>query len=86
MLRTETLSGCQTVARGEQDVLVRDECDLGAVLQITDTLYATAIATVQDVMGGEERATLSGNILLEVVHRSAHALASAGGHTPHHSL
>ena len=28
-------------------------------------------ATVQDVMGGEERATLSGNILLEVVHRSA---------------
>ena len=71
MLRTETLSGCQTVARGEQEVLVRDECDLGAVLQITDTLYATAIATVQDVMGGEERATLSGNILLEVVHRSA---------------
>lgn len=71
MLRTETLSGCQTVARGEQEVLVRDECDLGAVLQIIDTLYATAIATVQDVMGGEERATLSGNILLEVVHRSA---------------
>ena len=71
MLRTETLGGCQAVARGEQDVLVRDECDLGAVLQITDTLYATAIATVQDVMGGEERATLSGNILLEVVHRSA---------------
>ena len=71
MLRTETLGGCQTAARGEQDVLVRDECDLGAVLQITDTLYATAIATVQDVMGGEERATLSGNILLEVTHRSA---------------
>ena len=45
MLRTETLGGCQAVARGEQDV--------------------------QDVMGGEERATLSGNILLEVVHRSA---------------
>lgn len=71
MLRTETLGGCQTVARGGQDVLVRDECDLGAVLQITDTLYATAIATVQDVMGGEERATLSGSIALEVVHRSA---------------
>ena len=35
MLRTETLSGCQTVARGEQDVLVRDECDLGAVLQLS---------------------------------------------------
>ncbi len=71
MLRTETLTGLTTVARGAQDVLVRDECELGAVLQITDTLYATAIATVQDVMGGEERATLSGSILLEVVHRSA---------------
>ena len=70
MTRTETLSGCQTVARGEQDVLVRDECELGAVLQITDTLYATAIATVQDVMGGEERATISGSILLEVTHLS----------------
>lgn len=70
MLRTDTLSGCQTVAQGAQDVLVRDECELGAVLQITDTLYATAIATVQDVMGGEERATISGSILLEVTHRS----------------
>ena len=71
MTRAETLSGCQTVATGAQDALVRDECELGAVLQITDTLYATAVATVQDVMGGEERATISGNILLEVVHRSA---------------
>ena len=70
MVRTETLSGCQTVATGAQDVLVRDECELNAVLQITDTLYATATATVQDVMGGEERATISGNILLEVTHRS----------------
>lgn len=70
MVRTDTLSGCQTVAQGAQDALVRDECELGAVLQITDTLYATAIATVQDVMGGEERATISGNILLEVTHRS----------------
>lgn len=71
MVKTETLSGCQTVATGEQDALVRDECELNAVLQITDTLYATAIAAVQDVMGGEERATISGNILLEVTHRSA---------------
>ena len=71
MARTETLTGVRTTARGMQDVLVRDECDLGAVLQITDTLYATAIATVQDVMGGEERATLSGQVLLEVVHTSA---------------
>lgn len=71
MLRTDTLSGCRTVSQGMQDVLVRDECELGAALQITDTLYATAIATVQDVMGGEERATISGSIQLEVTHRSA---------------
>ena len=71
MARTETLTGSRTASRGAQDVLIRDECDLGAVLQITDTLYATAIATVQDVMGGEERATISGNVLLEVTHTSA---------------
>ncbi len=71
MVKTETLSGCRTVASGEQDALVRDECELNTVLQITETLYATAIAAVQDVMGGEERATISGNILLEATHRSA---------------
>ena len=71
MMKTETLCGCQTVASGERDALVRDECDLNAVLQITDTLYATALATVQDVMGGEERATLTGSVTLEVTHRSA---------------
>ena len=71
MMKTETLSCLRTLASGAQDVLVRDECELGAVLQIMDTLYATATATVQDVMGGEERATISGNVLLEVTHRSA---------------
>lgn len=70
MSRTETLKVLRPVARGAQDVLVRDECELGAALQITDTLYATAIATVQDVMGGEERATVSGQVLLEVTHTS----------------
>ncbi len=71
MTRTALLEGCLTTATGQQDVLVRDECELAEVLQVEDTLYATALATVSDVMGGEERATLSGNILLEVVHRSA---------------
>lgn len=71
MARTETMAAVRPVAHGVQDVLVRDECELGAVLQITDTLYATAFATVQEVMGGEERATISGNVLLEVTHTSA---------------
>lgn len=70
MLRTETLCGCQTAAQSQQDVLIRDECELNDTLQITDTLYATAGVTVQDVMGGEERVTVSGNVLLEVTHLS----------------
>lgn len=70
MLKTETLSCLTAAASGAQDVLVRDECELADVLQITDTLYATAFATVQDAMGGEGKAAVSGNILLEVVHRS----------------
>ncbi len=70
MMKTEKISGCQPVGSGKQDVLIRDECELSGVLQITDTLYATATAVVQDVMGGEERATIIGNILLEVTHAS----------------
>jgi len=70
MIRTDTLSGIRTVGSGAQDVLVRDECELGEALQITDTLYATAVASVQDVMGGEERAAISGQIQLEVAHLS----------------
>lgn len=71
MTRTETLSAVRTASMGAQDVLIRDECDLGAVLQISDTLCATASASVQDVMGGEERVTLSGQVLVEAVHVSA---------------
>ena len=71
MTRTETLSGVRPAAHGVQDVLIREECELGAVLQITDTLYATATAAVQEVMGGEGRATLSGHVQLEVTHTSA---------------
>ena len=71
MQKTETLQTCCTVSQGRQDVLVRDECELSESLQITDTLYATAIATVQEVMGGEERATITGAIELEVSHLSS---------------
>ncbi|MBE5802000.1 MAG: DUF3794 domain-containing protein [Clostridiales bacterium] len=71
MQKTEVLKTSRTVASGVQDVLVRDECELSDVLQITDTLYATAAANVQEVMGGEERATISGSIELEVTHLSA---------------
>lgn len=71
MQKTETLQTCRTVALGQQDVLIRDECELSGSLQITDTLYATATAAVQEVMGGEERAAITGSIELEVYHVSA---------------
>ncbi len=71
MQKTETLKTSRTSALGQQDVLIRDECELSEGLQITDTLYATATASVQEVMGGEERAAVSGTIELEVYHLSA---------------
>jgi len=71
MQKTETLKTSRTAALGQQDVLIRDECELSEGLQITDTLYATATAAVQEVMGGEERAAVSGTIELEVYHLSA---------------
>lgn len=70
MTRTDTLHTVRAVGFGSQDVLIRDECELGAPLQITDTLYATAMASVQEVMGGEGRATVSGAVQLEVTHLS----------------
>lgn len=70
MTRSETLRSVRTVGFGGQDVLIRDECELGSALQITDTLYATAMASVQDVSGGEGRAAISGTIQLEVTHLS----------------
>lgn len=70
MTRSETMRTIRTVGFGGQDVLIRDECELGSALQITDTLYATAMASVQDVSGGEGRATISGTIQLEATHLS----------------
>ena len=70
MTRTETLRALRTVGFGAQDVLIRDECSLGGILQITDTLYATAWAQVEGVSGGEGRATISGSIQLEATHLS----------------
>ncbi|MDD3411151.1 MAG: DUF3794 domain-containing protein [Eubacteriales bacterium] len=70
MVKTCALGSCQAVAAGAQDALIRDEFELAEVLQVRDTLYATAVATVSEVMGGEERATVSGSVLLEVLHRS----------------
>ncbi len=69
--QTEELPVCVTVSTGASQALVRDEFAINEILQVQDTLYATASAAVRDVMGGEDKATVSGEIQLEVVHRSA---------------
>lgn len=68
--KTAPLRTCHTVSTGAAEALVRDEFALSDVLQVEDTLYAMANATVQDVMGGEEKVTVAGEIQLEVTHRS----------------
>ena len=69
-VQTAALPACVTVSAGAAEALVRNEFALSDVLQVQDTLYATANATVQDVMGGEDRLTVAGEIQLEVTHRS----------------
>lgn len=70
-LRTQEMTLRRTVAQGSGDVLLREEFDLPAGLQITETLYATACPTLTDVSGGLGRVGLSGQVALEAVHASS---------------
>ncbi len=54
--RTCTLSLKRTVAQGQAEALLREEFDLPAGLQITQTLYGTALPRVTEVTGGLGRA------------------------------
>lgn len=60
----------RTVASGSADVLLREELELPAELQIRETLCATAWPVVEAVTGGVGRSGLSGQVLLEAVHAS----------------
>lgn len=67
----ETLTVQRTVGEGEAQTLQREEFELADVLQIRDTLYATAQAQVEDILGGADgRATVTGTITLEAYHTS----------------
>ncbi len=55
-------------ASGTASALLREEFALDAGLPISETLYARARAEVGSVSGGEGRATVDGNVLLEVFH------------------
>lgn len=61
----------RTVATGGSEVLLREEFDLPAALQVKETLFATAAATVGEITGGLGREGISGQVNLEAVHASA---------------
>lgn len=69
---TQTLTIQRAVGEGEGQTLLREELELAEVLQIQDTLYATAQAQVEDILGGADgRAIVTGTITLEAYHTSA---------------
>lgn len=55
-------------ASGTASALLREEFALDEALHIAETLYARATAEVSGVSGGEGRALVEGNVLLEVFH------------------
>ena len=60
----------RTVASGKDEVMLREEFDLPADLQVRETLLATAVPEVREVSGGAGRAGVSGLVRLEIYHAS----------------
>lgn len=69
--RTEKIRLRRTVARGNADVLMREEFSLPADLAIQDTLGAWATASFSDTAGGQGRIGLSGEVTIEAIHASS---------------
>lgn len=65
----QTLNMQRAVGEGEGTALLKEEFELSDVLQIRDTLYASARAQVEDILGGADgRATVTGVIHIEAYH------------------
>ncbi len=61
----------RAVGEGEGQTLLREEFELSDVLQVKETLYATAHAQAEDIFGGADgRATVTGTVLVEAYHTS----------------
>ncbi len=68
----QTLSLQRAVGEGQAQNLLKEEFELSSALQIKETLYATAQAQVEDILGGADgRATVTGTLSLEAYHASA---------------
>ncbi len=68
--RAESVSLCRTVGEGTAEALLREEYEIPAALEVTETLYATARAQVDEVVGGEGRTTVGGTVLVDAYHAS----------------
>ena len=65
----QTIAMEHTVGEGESQTLLREEFELSDVLRIKDTLFATAQAQVEDILGGADgKATVTGTITIDAFH------------------
>lgn len=69
--QTQTLTVLQLSGGGAAEPLLREEFELPASMAVTETLFATADARVEEVSGGAGRAAVSGQVALTVYHAAA---------------
>lgn len=67
----QTIQVQRTVGEGEGQCLIREEFELSDVLRVKDTLFATAQAHTEDILGGADgRATVTGTVTIDACHAS----------------
>lgn len=69
-VQTQVMPLQRTLSQGAAESFLREEFELQDALQIVNTLYGKAQATITDVFGGQGRANVQGNVQLEVFHTS----------------
>lgn len=68
---SQTIAMQRTVGEGEAQNLFREEFELSDVLKITDTLFASAEAQVEDILGGADgKAVVTGTVAIDAYHTS----------------
>ena len=69
--QTQEILMQRTVGEGETRDLMREEFELSDVLKIKDTLFASAQAQVEDILGGADgKAAVTGTVTIEAYHLS----------------
>ena len=69
---TKTISMQRTVGEGESQTLIKEEFELSDVLGVKDTLFATAQAQAEDILGGADgQATVTGTVSIDAFHVSS---------------